>query len=187
VFKKFILLSLIVVFSNSNANTVGSETGLEVPRFVSLKSNDSNVRVGPSKNYPIKIKYIVKNFPLKITEEYRDWRKIEDFQNNSGWVHKSLIKGERNGIVTSNTNDKINLYNTIDGKLIGEIQINTLVFIIKCKTNWCLISKNSRKGWLKKSNIWGVKKNETFNVNFFQPISEYYFKSVNIIETKFFK
>ena len=43
------------------ANSIGVETGLEVPRYVSLKSNDSNIRVGPSKNYPISIKYVVKN------------------------------------------------------------------------------------------------------------------------------
>ena len=43
----------------SNAN-IGKETGLEIPRYVSLKSDDANIRVGPSKNYPIEIKYIKK-------------------------------------------------------------------------------------------------------------------------------
>jgi len=38
----------------------GPVTSLEIPRFVSLKSNDVNLRVGPSVNYPIKLKYIQK-------------------------------------------------------------------------------------------------------------------------------
>ena len=46
-------------------------------RYVSLKSNDANIRVGPSINYPIVIKFIQHNYPLKILEEYDDWRKLK--------------------------------------------------------------------------------------------------------------
>ena len=91
------ILFLFIISNYSFANNIGSETGLDLPRYVSLKSNDSNVRVGPSKNYPITLKYIINDYPLKIVEEYDDWRKIVDFENNLGWIHKSLIKGERNG------------------------------------------------------------------------------------------
>ena len=64
-----VLISIIIFCQVSNANT-GKETGLEIPRYVSLKSDNANIRVGPSKNYPIEIKYIVKNYPLKVLEEY---------------------------------------------------------------------------------------------------------------------
>ena len=47
-----------------------------------------------SVNYPIVLKYTKANLPLKIIEEYNDWRKIEDIDSNIGWIHKSLIKGE---------------------------------------------------------------------------------------------
>ena len=54
-----VLISIIIFSQVSNAN-IGKETGLEIPRYVSLKSDDANIRVGPSKNYPIEIKYIKK-------------------------------------------------------------------------------------------------------------------------------
>ena len=91
----------IIIFSQVSNADIGKETGLEIPRYVSLKSDDTNIRVGPSKNYPIEIKYIVKNYPLKVLEEYEDWRKVQDFKNNIGWIHKSLISGTRTGIVLS--------------------------------------------------------------------------------------
>ena len=56
-----VLISIIIFSQVSNAN-IGKETGLEIPRYVSLKSNDANIRVGPSKNYPIEIKFIKKNY-----------------------------------------------------------------------------------------------------------------------------
>ena len=64
---KFIIsIILITFFSKICYAEIGKETGLEIPRYVSLKSNDANIRVGPSTNYPIAIKYIQKNYPLKI-------------------------------------------------------------------------------------------------------------------------
>ena len=42
------LIAIITFTKNTNAD-IGKETGLEIPRYVSLKSDDSNIRVGPSK------------------------------------------------------------------------------------------------------------------------------------------
>ena len=56
--KIFFALFILFFYNISFANK-GPVTGLDLPRFVSLKSDDSNVRVGPSKNYPILRKYII--------------------------------------------------------------------------------------------------------------------------------
>ncbi|TDI62196.1 MAG: hypothetical protein E2O89_07940, partial [Alphaproteobacteria bacterium] len=39
-------------------------SGLQVPRFVSLKTDRVNLRTGPSQNYPIKLVYVRKGLPL---------------------------------------------------------------------------------------------------------------------------
>ena len=121
----------IAIFSQVCNAEIGKETGLEIPRYVSLKSDDANIRVGPSKNYPIEIKYIKKNYPLKVLDEYEEWRKVEDFNRNIGWIHKSLISGIRTGIVLSNDSKKIKLFNTLDGNVIGEIGNGNIVFLLK--------------------------------------------------------
>ena len=51
---KIIFFILFFFISNLGySNNIGIETGFEIPRFVSIKSNEANIRVGPSKNYPI--------------------------------------------------------------------------------------------------------------------------------------
>ena len=86
-----VFISIIFFHQVCHAN-IGNETGLEIPRYVSLKSDDANIRIGPSKNYPIEIKYIKKNYPLKVLDEYEEWRKVEDYNRNIGWIHNlSLI------------------------------------------------------------------------------------------------
>ena len=170
---------LIIIFSQASNADIGKETGLEIPRYVSLKSNDANIRVGPSKNYPIEIKYIKKNYPLKVLEEYEEWRKVEDFKKNIGWIHKSLISGTRTGIVLSNDDKTIKLLNTLDGDIIGEIGKGNIVSLEKCKTDWCLISSGNYKGWIDKKYIWGVKEKEIIKISFFQKFEDLYWKSVN--------
>ena len=173
-------ISIIIFCQVSNAN-IGKETGLEIPRYVSLKSNDANIRVGPSKNYPIKIKYIIKNYPLKVLEEYEEWRKVEDFDKNIGWIHKSLISGIRTGIVLSNDNKNISILNTLDGNVIGEIGNGNIVFLEKCKINLCLVSLGDFEGWMDKKYIWGVKEKEIIKINIFQRFEDIYWKSVNYL------
>ena len=180
-FSMQILIALIsfIIFSQVSNADIGKETGLEIPRYVSLKSDDANIRVGPSKNYPIEIKYIKKNYPLKVLEEYEEWRKVEDFKKNIGWIHKSLISGTRTGIVLSNDDKTITLLNTLNGNVIGEIGKGNIVFIEKCKIDWCLVSSGNYKGWIDKNYIWGVKEKEIIKVNFFQRFEDAYWKSVN--------
>ncbi len=179
--KIIILFIVIITFTENTFAEIGRETGLEIPRYVSLKSDDANIRVGPSKNYPIEIKYIVKNYPLKVLEEYEDWRKVEDFKNNIGWIHKSLISGTRTGIVLLDNNKNIKLLNTLDGNVIGEIGKGNIVFLEKCKIYWCLISSGNFKGWMDKKYIWGVKEKEIINISIVQKFEDLYWKSVNFL------
>ena len=177
-----ILFIAIITFTQNIYADIGKETGLEIPRYVSLKSNDANIRVGPSKNYPIEIKYIIINYPLKVLEEYEEWRKVEDFQKNIGWIHKSLISGSRTGIVLSSHNKNIKLLNTLDGNVIGEIGRGNIIYLEKCKIDWCLVSVGNLKGWMDKKYIWGVKQNEIIKISFFQGFNDLYWKSINFLK-----
>jgi SH3-like domain-containing protein len=87
--KIIFFILLFTVSFNLNAKT-GSVTGLDIPRFVSLKSNEVNLRVGPSTNYPIELTYITKNLPVEVIDEFDAWRKIKDHQKTIGWLHKSF-------------------------------------------------------------------------------------------------
>ena len=176
------LIFLLFISLNIYAKT-GSVTGFKLPRFVSLKSNDVNLRVGPSVNYPIELKYIQKNLPIEIIDEFDVWRKIKDHENNIGWVHKSLIKGDR-FILTVNKNENVkNIYNRPNGKLIGIIKSNNIINLENCLIDWCYISHIDISGWISKGYIWGVYKDEIYNQSFYQPIINQYWK---ILESKFF-
>ena len=168
--KVLIIFLLSINIFSLCAQTVGTETGLTLPRFVSLKSNDSNLRVGSSINYSIKLKFVIANTPVEITDEYKDWRKIKDYEGNEGWLHRSLLKSNRFAIIDVPYQEGAQVYNKPKGKVIGKIGKKNIVSIEKCLKNWCHIKYNQYKGWVSKLNLWGIYEKEVFNVPFYQPI-----------------
>ena len=172
------LIFFFCISFNLYAKT-GSITGLEIPRFVSLKSNDVNLRVGPSINYPIKLKYIAVNLPLEIIDEFDVWRKTRDHEGNIGWLHKSLIKGDRY-ILTGNKIEKnINLFTRPNGIIIGVVKKNNILDLKNCVLNWCKVTQKTFTGWILKKNIWGVYESEIYNTKFYQPVLNQYWKILN--------
>ena len=174
---KFFIIFFFLFYSlNCFPNNLGSETGLKIPRYVSIKSNDVNVRVGPSTNYPILIKYIQKNIPVEIIQEHKNWRKIVDYNKNTGWIKKNLLKGDRFAIIKETLNDVSYIYINPKGFKIGEIKKNNIVRVNKCRMSWCYISYEKKHGWIPKKNLWGVYKEETYNSGRFEFIENYYWQ-----------
>ena len=136
-------------------------SGLPVPRYVSLKSDEVNVRVGPGTRYPTKYVYHRARLPVKIIEEFAHWRKIADYEGSSGWVHKGMVDGKRSALVMDKTQT---LYEDPDANSGTILRAGKLVIgqLKKCEPDWCQLELNGRKGWIRKADIWGVDREEVF-------------------------
>ena len=121
--------------------------------FLTLRNDKVNLRLGPSFNYPIKIIYKKKYLPVLIKDKSENFRKIQDHENNSGWIHISQLSKKKSGI----TNENLILYKrpTMYSKPIANIETGRLLIISKCKENWCKIKTGKYKGWVKKKGIRG--------------------------------
>ena len=143
------MLKLILIFYFI-FNTLASEE-----YFLSLRNDKVNLRLGPSFDYPIKIIYKKKYLPVLIKEKSENFRKIQDHENNSGWIHISQLSKKKAAIVI---NEKIIMFKnpTIYSKPIAILKKGRLAKIIKCKKNWCKAKSDKYKGWLKKDSLWGL-------------------------------
>ena len=144
-----LFFSILFFFSKSSAN--------ENVNFLSLKNNEVNLRQGPSFEYPIKLTYKKKYLPILILGKSETWRKIKDFESNSGWIHVSQLSKKKSAINKKN-NSVLYKKPTIYSKPIAKLEIGRLVLIKKCQTKWCKITSGGFKGWVFKSSLWGKLK-----------------------------
>ena len=146
----FIILVFLQIF---NQNILSDEN----KKFLSLKNNEVNLRLGPSFEYPIKLIYKKKYLPLIILDKSESWRKIIDFENNSGWIHVSQLSKKRTAINYKN-NSILFKKPSIYSKPIVKLESGRLVLVNKCNLKWCKITSGNFNGWVDKSSLWGSVK-----------------------------
>lgn len=158
---RVLLLSLLVIlvavtYSYSAPAYAGMGlSGLPLPRFVSLRTDEANVRTGPGMQYPKKWVLVKRNIPLEIISEYEEWRKIRDIQGDEGWIHKAMLTGKRSGIVKKN-NVKIYRKPDIASQVKAVLENGVLVKISSCNFKFCKVSISDVDGYMISANLWGV-------------------------------
>jgi len=126
----------------------------ENKKFLTLKKSEVNLRQGPSKEYPIILTYKKKYLPVIILDEVKPWKKIKDFENNSGWIHISQLS-KKKAALNSKNNSILYKKSNIFSKPIARLEIGRLVLIKKCKVEWCKITSDNFHGWIYKNTLWG--------------------------------
>jgi SH3-like domain-containing protein len=149
--------------SSLHAQTaIDNPSGLPVPRFVSLRSDEVNLRTGPGLNYPIDWVYKRKGLPVEVIDEFDTWRQIRDFEGTEGWVHQSMIDGQRTFLIVSD--EQPILFTPEDGeKSAARLQRGVVGDIQECgETGWCLVSVKGYRGWIRREDFFGALEGEVF-------------------------
>jgi len=138
-------------------------SGLPIPRFVSLKSDRVNVRGGPDKDHDVAWIYTRVGWPVEITAEFENWRRIRDSDGTEGWVYHSLLSGKRMAAVQlKSKTDLAPLYAAPDAKsaVTAQLQFGVLGAIKRCTGTWCQLSGDGFDGWIEQNRLWGVYPDE---------------------------
>ena len=158
----FMSLATIILLCSGIKTSEG--TGLPLPRFVSLRADQINMRTGPGVQYPIEWVYQRQELPVEIIAEYRTWRKVRDWQSTQGWIHQSMLSSRRTIIITGKRRTIRKRANT-KSKAIAEIESGAIADLVECpgESGWCLIKTKNFKGWLRKVEFWGTYRDEILN------------------------
>lgn len=140
----------------------GPVTNLPLPRFVSMKASEGNVRRGPSLTHRVDWVYKRRNMPLEITAEHGHWRQVRDRDGAGGWVHYSLLSGVRTVIVEA---ELLDLHMRADATtpVTARLSAGVVAEIEQCAKTWCELSAGGYSGWAPKSALWGVRADEVFD------------------------
>lgn len=134
-------------------------TGLPLPRFVSLRAAEVNVRTGPGTRYPIEWVYRRRGMPVEIVDEFDTWRRIRDWQGTEGWVHQSMVQGQRGILVTGK---RWTLYRQpeTDSPGVALVDAGVVGVLRRCRAQWCEVSAGGFTGWLPRDAFYGLYPDE---------------------------
>lgn len=137
----------------------GSVTNLPLPRYVSMKAAEGNVRRGPSLTHRIDWVFKRRGMPLQVTAEYGNWRKVQDRDGAGGWVHYALLSGVRTVLIES---EMLPVYARPDptSPVNAHFETGVVARLGACSLDWCRITAGGYRGWTLKSNLWGVDPSE---------------------------
>ncbi len=142
-----------------SGDSVGEVTNLPVPRYVSLRSSEINVRRGPGLDYRKDWVFQRAGLPVRIIEEYGDWRRIVDKDDAGGWVYHAMLTGRRTVLVTA---DEVVLRSDASDTAapVARAEQGVVARLRACRPDWCEIEAEGHKGWVRKSVVWGVDPGE---------------------------
>ena len=144
------------------AEGVGPVTGLEMPRYVSLKATKANVRRGPGITHRVDWVFVRQGMPLEVIGEYGHWRRVRDPEGASGWVHYSMIRGNRTALVIAEEAD-LHLEPKATAPLAARAERGVIFEVEACTREWCEVEKDGVDGWAPKTDLWGVGPEEVFD------------------------
>jgi SH3-like domain-containing protein len=154
-----LLLPALSAGAQEELHPMYRHSGLPVPRFVSLKSDEINTRSGPGKDYPVSWVYTRADYPVKVVEEFGLWRKIEDHQGDGGWVYHSLLSGKRTAYVTGKEGASLYASAGEGSRVIARLAPQVIADVEECSLTRCLLNAAGLKGWADRSLLWGTQVN----------------------------
>jgi len=145
--------------SGATAQERGPVTSLPLPRYVSMKADEGNVRRGPSLTQRIDWVFQRRDMPLQIVAEYGNWRQVRDRDGAGGWMHFMLLSGVRTVIVQD---DLAALHSQPDDRspIRARAESGVVARLGECQVDWCSISAEGNRGWVRKTQLWGVETGE---------------------------
>ena len=139
--------------------TLGTVSNLPIPRFVSLKAPKGFLRRGPSKDHRVDWVLTQRGIPLRVVAEYDRWRKVEDFEDATGWIHVSLITGTRTVLVTEPILELREAPHP-NARVVARVESDVVARLHECHATHCRIDARGHRGWAPKSALWGVLPDE---------------------------
>jgi SH3-like domain-containing protein len=130
--------------------------GREVPFWATLRSGEVNMRVGPSRDFPISWVYKRAGLPVKVVRINQGWRFIEDPDGTRGWVLASLLKLERGAVVRGSGKAELRADPDADAQVLWRAEPGVVGTLGKCESGWCKFAVGPRSGWIRDERVWGA-------------------------------
>ncbi len=163
---RFFLICVLLGLVGTSGPAAWAETGLPVPRFVTVAASEANLRAGPGSRYPIRWVLVRPQIPVEVVDEFDVWRQVRDWEGVEGWIHQSLLTGRRTVRVAGGEAAAMRARPNGESRLVARVEPGVIGRLIACPAvagtpgDRCLVAVSDLRGWLPRHVLWGVYADE---------------------------
>lgn len=143
----------------------GSNTGLPLPRWSALRTEEVNLRTGPGTRYPIDWVYKRRDLPVKVEREFDVWRLVALPDGTKGWVSGATLVTHRTFSVVgvgAASERAMRAAASEDAAVVARLKPGVIGRIRACDAGaaWCEVQVGEYRGWLQRNAFWGTDPGE---------------------------
>lgn len=152
---------LLILAGSLSLSAAEAQRQRETPYWASIASGQAMMRAGPGRNYPGTWLYVRRDLPVRVTEVYQQWRKIEDPDGTAGWMLVTLLSDARTAIVRGDGPRPMHERPDPASPVRFRAEPGVVGRISRCVEGWCRFAVGDRAGFIRTSHIWGIEPGET--------------------------
>ncbi len=147
--RKFIIASVLLSFLS-----LFIVSGAFCAEYVSVKGDNVNVRTGAGTNYEVSME-LFQGYPLKVVSTQGEWLKIVDFENDSGWIHQSLVTEGNTVIVNGNKSVNMRAEPSTSSAIIATVDRGVVLTRLETQGKWLKLKHSTGLiGWIYQPLLW---------------------------------
>jgi SH3-like domain-containing protein len=128
--------------------------------ILSTQGDKVSLRINPDAKAKI-LWELGNGFPLEVVKKQGDWLMVRDFENDSGWIHKSRLQKGQQVIVKANKDEDktINVRSgpSTNSPIVGNAYYGVVFSTLEKKGTWLQVHHESGlTGWVKADLVWGL-------------------------------
>jgi SH3-like domain-containing protein len=156
-----LILLLLATPALADAPTSGPVTHLPLPRFVSLRTDEVNVRAGPGFQYPVTAVYHRDGLPVEIIGEFDVWRQLDLPDGGTGWVHEATLRARR-GFYIDVAAATLRSAPSDSAGTVATLRQGVSGILLSCtaESPYCKAAVQGLTGYLARADFWGTLPDE---------------------------
>jgi SH3-like domain-containing protein len=146
--------ALFLAAASADTPTLGPDSNLPVPRFVSLKVDGAHGRHGPGLDHRIDWIYQHEGLPLRVIAESGPWRRVVDPDGGEVWMHAQNLDPRRTAYVIQAS--ALRRRARANAQPVAYLDRGVIGALTGCEGAWRRIAIAGRVGWVEASALWGA-------------------------------
>lgn len=129
-------------------------SSLLAAEYLSVTTDNANVRTGPGTNYPASMELFL-GYPLQVLKKNGEWYKITDFENDTGWIHESIVKKCNSVIVNAQKSLNMRSGASTKDSIVADVERGVVLTKIETKGKWTKVRHSTgTTGWIYSPLLW---------------------------------